>query len=284
MAQYHWPSEDEAQRWSQIGHAAFSRNDGRLWDVASRISHQLRVCSWRLRQISDSYSDQLNAKIKGDAFRVGTRFADGFTWLAYLSIQAFLVDACILRDYMAEYYALFLCPDQQLFGRNPITSMGGLKRKLLDKLTCEDAATKALQVATTEGGWLHELGAYRDLVVHSAPLAKAQSRMFAVTAELCLGVSGALPAVRLPIPANPQGIAKVRATGEHFEDFARQFELFVQASQGEAQSSDGMIYAHKALAQLSLLARQLGERSPAPPKIPHFSESNIIGPVTITRV
>lgn len=279
-----WPSEDEARCWSQIGHAAFMKENGHLWDVASRMSHQLRVCSWRLRQISNSYGDQLNARVKTNEFEVGCRFVDGYTWLAYLSIQAFLVDACVLRDYMAEYYALFLCPDKQLLGNSSITSMGGLKKKVLDKLKSEDGITKELREATDEGGWLHELGAYRDLVVHSAPLAQAQGRMFAVTDELHLGTTGALPAIRLPIPADPVGIAKARATGEHFEDFTRQFDLFVQASQGETPSSDGLIYAHNALGLLSTLARQLGELSPIPPEMPHFDQSNIIGEVTIKHV
>src|SRR5208282_747723 len=46
-----WPCSDEAERWSHIGHAAFSRKNARLWDIGSRIAHQMRVCSCRLRQI-----------------------------------------------------------------------------------------------------------------------------------------------------------------------------------------------------------------------------------------
>lgn len=280
-----WPSEDEAQRWSQIGYAAFSRTNGRLWDVASRISHQLRVCSWRLRQVSESYCDQLGAKVGGGDFNIGTRFVDGYTWLAYLSIQAYLVDACVLRDYLAEYYALILRPDNELLGKNSITSMGGLlKRKVLNNIGSEDSVANALREATSEEGWLHELGAYRDLVVHSAPLAKAQGQMFAVATEVHLGTTGALPAIRLPIPANPLGIAKARTTGEYFDNFARQFELFVQASQGDAPSSDGMAYAHSALGRLTLLASQLADRSPVPPEMPHFNQTNIIGPVKVTHV
>lgn len=108
--------------------------------------------------------------------------------------------------------------------------------------------------------------------------------MFAEATELHLGASGALPAIRLPIPADPLGIAKARTTGDHFEDFARQFELFVQASQGQAASSDGITYAHSVLGRLSLLASQLSGRSPVQPEMPHFDETNIIGPVKITHV
>jgi len=279
-----WPCEEEISRWSQIGNAAFNRKNGKLWDIASRISHQLRVCSWRLRQISESYSDQLHARVGGGEFQPGSRFEDGFTWLAYLSIQAFLVDACVLRDYMSEFYALFICQDQELLEKRPVTSMGSLKKRVLDKVSSSDIATKSLQAATAEGGWLHELGCYRDLVVHSAPLAKAQGRLFAVSDELRLGDTGSLPAVRLPIPDNPHAISKSRASGEHFEDFERQFELFVKATQGEAASADGLTYAHGALEQLTRLAHQLADQSPVGPEIPHFDETNIIGPIKITLI
>src|SRR5438105_3706009 len=87
--------------WRQIAHAAFKAKRGRLWDSASRIAHQLRVCGWRLRQVSEAYRDQLWARSDGK-FAAGQHFQDQFTWLVYLAIQSFLLDACILRDYIAE--------------------------------------------------------------------------------------------------------------------------------------------------------------------------------------
>lgn len=278
-----WPCTDEAQRWSQIGHAAFTREQGQFWDTASRISHQLRVCEWRLRQISDAYHDQLIARIKADKFTVGGRFEDGYTWQAYLAIQFFLVDACVLRDYLAEFYGRFVCQDKALLDGNLITTMGSLKRKVLDKTACDDVVTKTLKDATVEGGWLFELGAYRDLVVHSAPLAKARNRLFATSHELHITDHGSLPAVRLPIPMNPNAVSKSRATGEHFEDFTRQLDRFAEAASADTTSSDGLLYAHEALRKLTRMARQLGELSPLAAEVPHIGPDDIIGPVRFTR-
>jgi hypothetical protein len=54
-----WICEDETQRWSQIKHQAFEKKDGIYFDLAARISHQLRTCAWRLKQdqkpITDSF-------------------------------------------------------------------------------------------------------------------------------------------------------------------------------------------------------------------------------------
>lgn len=277
-----WPCSDEAQRWSHIGHAAFSRKNARLWDVSSRIAHQIRTCSWRLRQVSEAYTDQLFAKVNGEKLCTGTRFADGFTWLAYLSIQAFLVDACVMRDYLSEFYALYLCPEAEILGGGPITSMGSLKKRVLNKISSPDAETSTLQAATSVGGWLHRLGCYRDLVVHSAPLAKAQGRLFAILEEVPLG-DDALPAVRVPIPADPEAAKKSRADGSRFDNFENQYELFVKANYGDAESLDGLAYCHGVLEEMARLAAHLANRSPIAPETPHFDQSNIIGEIRITR-
>src|ERR1019366_8070066 len=205
-----------------ISHNSHKRKKGRLWDLASRISHQMRVCSWRLRQISEAYREQLFAKYDGSEFRKGQRFEDGFTWLAYMSIQSFLVDACILRDYLAEFSAHFIYTSHQS-RRAALTSMAALKKKILDTIADADAVTQFLKDATSDGGWLKELGEYRDLVVHSAPLAKAEQKLFAVCDVIDIGEpGGSLPCVKFPIPENPQIISKMRATGSLSEDFTLQ--------------------------------------------------------------
>ncbi len=86
-----WPCDDQIQTWNQIGFAASREREAPLWDVARRISHQLRVCSWRLYQLSEAYHAQLHARVVGNVFDPGGKFEDGFTWLGYLATQVFLV-------------------------------------------------------------------------------------------------------------------------------------------------------------------------------------------------
>ena len=59
-----WTTEETAQKWRNIGHGGFKKKDGVLWDTANRIGHQLRVCDWRLRGISEAYNKQLIARMK----------------------------------------------------------------------------------------------------------------------------------------------------------------------------------------------------------------------------
>ncbi|HNP96609.1 MAG TPA: hypothetical protein PKJ63_13305, partial [Cyclobacteriaceae bacterium] len=225
-----WPTEEVAQKWRNIGHAAFKQKNGKLWDIASRIGYQLRVCDWRLREISEAYRNQLFARIQLNSFKVGHQIEDGFSWLSYLSIQSFLVDACILRDYLSEFMSDFIYSGTVELVNLRITAMGAFKRKVLNKITQTDGFTQELMHATSNGGWLTLLGNYRNMVVHSAPLAQAERKLFSVCNELKIIGGGSIPIIVCPIPENPAEILNSRSTGSHFEDFEKQFNVFVEAA------------------------------------------------------
>jgi len=74
-----WPSEEAARIWKGIAHVAFQQKEGHIWDLCSRIGHQLRVCSWRIRELSEAYHKQLIAKTSKNGARPGLRYEDGFT-------------------------------------------------------------------------------------------------------------------------------------------------------------------------------------------------------------
>ena len=278
-----WPCQDEIDRWSQIGYAGGKAKNARLWDISRRVSHQLRVCAWRLRQISESYREQLHARTATGTFRAGTRFEDGYTWLCYLAIQAFLIDACVLRDYLAEFYSMYCCPEPDLISGLHITSMSGLKKQVIDKLSSTNQITDEFRSAIKKGGWLHLLGAYRDLVVHCVPLARSDSSLVALSTELIIREVGSLPAVSLPLPENPSAISKSWASGEHLASLEDELSFFVNANRGSAPSTDGLIYAHACLGNLTKLVMALGKHAPLRPEIPHFTDDDINGEINFTR-
>ena len=45
---------------------------------------------------------------------------------------------------------------------------------------------------------------------------------------------------------------------------------------------DGLVYAHNVMSKLATLSAMLADKSPLPPKMMVFNESNIIGDVRIT--
>jgi hypothetical protein len=278
-----WPCNDEMDRWAHISFAASQVDDAVLWDIARRVSYQLRVCAWRLYQLSEAYRAQLHARTAERDFSPGVRFEDGFTWLGYLAVQVFLVDACVLRDYFAEFFATYACPDSAK-AKIHISTMAGLRRSVLTKASSTDSLFNDLASATSKDGWLYVLGAYRDLAVHCVPLARAESKLWALATEFPIKGAKALAAVSLPLPTDPSGIAAARASPTRSERIAQDLRLLTGATRGDVPSTDALVYCYSILDKLTRLAMQLAERSPIAPKIPEFNEKNIVGKIEVRRV
>ena len=73
-------------------------------------------------------------------FEARRHFDNAFVWQSYVAIHAFLVDACILRDYLAEFAAHFLYGPRLGMAKINVTTATGLK-KLLSKLAEADELT-----------------------------------------------------------------------------------------------------------------------------------------------
>lgn len=278
-----WPCEVQIEEWSQIGWVASQERRAELWDLARRISHQLRVCAWRMYQLSDAYHVQLKARTAERDISTGLRFEDGFTWLGYLAAQAYLVDACILRDYLAEFFVAFVCPEPDR-PKLHIVTMAGAKKHVLDKVKSSDPLFGELASATSKGGWLFQLGAYRDLCVHCVPLARSESRLFAVGAAIPIRGAAPLIGVSLPLPADPSAIAAERASPRRGDRLAKELKLMTSATRGEVSSADALLYCYSALDRLTLLATKLRKYSPVEPQMPHLTDAHVIGDITVRYV
>ena len=276
-----WCNEDSIQIWSNIGTSAHGSKNGKLWDLGSRISQQLRICSWRLKELSESYHSQLISVADKADFSKEQRFMNGFTWLCYMSIQSFLVDVCILRDYLSEYIASFLFQAELDDASPNITAISGLIKHVLKKKKSNDSLFSELNQITSDNGWLKKLGSYRDLVVHSAPLAQAEKKLFAIRKTIKIP-GGELPSICCPMPKNPREISASRANGSMFADFEEQFSKYVGIEDEENEHIDGLEYCHQILGQISELAYKLALKSPLEPQIKMFDYTNIIGEVKIT--
>jgi hypothetical protein len=271
-----WPCADQADKWAHVAHAAIRRKNGLLWDVATRVSRQLRTCDWRLREVSESYHKQLVSRILSKDFTDGERFVDGFTWLGYLAIQAFLVDACTLRDYLAEYRALLLVQSGHTGFSSKIRRLGSLKKSYLDKEPLTIPVDKNMRAASEPGGWLHVLGSYRDLVVHYAPLADAGHTLYAVCVSVPIDAQTTLPSIKLPLPPDPEKVTAGRISGAHVNDPEQNYARFLNALEDPSSAQDGLQYAHTALGHLAALATELLQISPVPPEMPALTQADIL--------
>ncbi|MGQ3319112.1 hypothetical protein ACT4MW_07200 [Pseudomonas brassicacearum subsp. neoaurantiaca] len=253
-----WLTWDQGRDWSFIAHGAFKKGDSKLYDIATRISHQLRSCEWRVRQLSESYMDQLNAKLQSGDFKDGQRFLDGFTELCYLAAQTFLIDACTLRDYLIEFY-WHVKPT----GSAKITSIGSLCSHW-KKTPPTDPHGLEIQKISSPGNWLDILGSYRNLIIHAAPLATAGATLYSIAGIVKLSNSESLPFVKLPLPSDPGKLKDDRNSGKHFDDPSlRRARFHNIIEKADAVSAlDSLTYANSCLEKLSVWAASLAELSP----------------------
>ncbi|WP_146256314.1 hypothetical protein [Pseudomonas sp. LLC-1] len=266
-----WICSEQGHRWLFLANSAFKRKQGLLYDICARISHQIRTCEWRLRQLSEAYFDQLNGRLKSGRFEAGQRFLDGHTSLCYLAFQAYLVDACVLRDYLAEFYTeVMLRPNDH---KLKITAIKGLL-KIWKSNPPVDSAGSIFKASVDGEGWLSELGAYRNLVVHTAPLASADRTLLSFTRFITLSNGQELPAIKVPIPQNPSEIIGSRSSEHYFKDSELGFARNRNFIDDHTNTLDALEYAHTTLQKLAGLCESIILTAPFEPEIPLITPSN----------
>lgn len=272
-----WSCSELSDQWSFVKNSAFKAKDADLWDISSRISHQLSVVDWRNRDLSENYRKTLNEQLVDGGDASGRKFSTQRVWLSYVAAQAALVDACVLRDYLAEFYAYKLKKDGALASDVKVTSMSGLYKAHLKKSNLGTSIDHLLREAVTDDGWLATLAAYRNLAVHVAPLMSAGKHLFAVVKELVVPGGSIVMALRLPLPQDPELIMQSRASGEYLSDPQMSFARFSGVIEDVFAGLDALEYFHAALANLAILAWHMLSICPVKPTIPHFTIVDGVG-------
>ena len=247
-----------------------------MWDIAARISYQIETCTYRLEQTCDGYTRQLGSLLARKGFTKGSRIDDIWSQSVYLAIQAFLTDACVLRNYLAEFAAEYV---YQYGGTVRIRTLANLIKLVIQKeMTC-DSLTVQLRNATAPGGWLAVLGLYRDLIVHSAPLALAKNRLWVRCETIGVADAEGTPAMRFPLPGDPGAIMSARSSGNLFHDFATVADQFSGAADADAPNRDALEYMHDVFGDLVAFALELGSYSPLSPEMPVLTDRDLKGPI-----
>jgi len=266
-----WINWDAYQLWGQLGNSAYSHKNGLFYDLSKRISYQLSSLSERLKELSLAYRAQLNAlRLKDNPELIG-RFQDGFTELTYQKFQSFLFESCILRDYLSELVYNF-SRSGELKEKKEITTAGGLLKLLKKKADLTDLEAAFLDIMSSDG-WLKELGDYRDLVMHSAPISMVNHKLYCIKEVVNLPSDKMVQVVRFPIPKDPGALYKERSRRDDFDRYVRQFELIAKAALEDYGKYDCLQYAHKVTNFLSNLALSCASLSPYKPMVQEFVQS-----------
>ena len=106
-----WLTTDVAQTWSEISHSAFRINKIVVAQQARHIAAQLRICSFRLRDLSRSYNNHLRVLVDSGKFQETRGYVGNFSEDMFNSVHALLFELCTLRDFITSFVG------QALFGR-----------------------------------------------------------------------------------------------------------------------------------------------------------------------
>lgn len=267
--------KDSIQDWNKLSYSSFKEKNGLLWDLSSKISSQLSNIKHSIHNLACLYSTKLDSKIELNDFEVNEAFENSYTYPIYYQFQHILMDCTILRDYLSEFIYLFILKGTE----KNIDSMGRLLKFINDK---NSDFEKYLFKITKKGGWLNQLGSYRDLVVHSAPLLSAKTRLFAESKEVKLNQNFSIPIIKCPIPNNPHDIRKVR-NQDDFKIFENRLEHYM-TDLNNPHTKDCLSYSKELFNNINSLCNEVIKFSPIEPKMLTITDKDIIGEIKVNNV
>lgn len=277
-----WAHTEARQKWGEISNSAYRMQKGHLWDLSKRIQYVIDTINNSFYDLSIIYRKQLNAKVIKNDLKIGQKFEDAFSSLIYDKFQIFLFNACILRDYIAEYVFHYIVPNDIKTDKHMNTT-SRIYKKYYEKRTVTSEFDKYFKDICSPTGWLHKLGVYRDVVMHACPLSMPNKKAWVRLDSINLIGSQQAPRIIAPIPRNPELIKLERNNYEFFQDFTKQVDQFFDRSNDEDKSIDLLEYSLEVMQNFSKLLWETIYLSPVQGEIMAFGPHNIIGDIKITR-
>lgn len=267
-----WPSESAAQTWGHIGHTAHSQGDIPLMDLCHRISFEIRACVAKWFGVSYAFRRTLSGLVKAGNFRDGQRFDNGNCFFIHVEIHSLFAELAALRDYLAEFTAQYVLGSYFNNQSVYISKMASLAKGLRNEANIQHPLAQMIsELVDDESGWLAEMSAYRDLIVHYAPASMAKGRAFTMQKYIKLPEGIELPTVVFYLPAKPRDIKRARSRGGQFITFE---EWAAASTQRRAeQDLEALRYCHRLVGQMANLAIAVAEFSPVRPTMMTFGRS-----------
>ena len=197
------PTKDLNFIWPGIARALDKKNDS-LSKISKNIVFGVRAISLRLRDLSTAYQGQCLYATLNDV-DYGRRFGNLDTFDVFLSIHSFLVEMGVLRDYLASFVA------GHRYNRPNINKMSTLCRHLRKHGKPDASAKHLLDICDPDNakGWLAQLSALRNMVVHSNPISATSEQWWMSVKEFKIGTQS-LKSIYYGMPPTPKAAANDR--------------------------------------------------------------------------
>lgn len=275
-----WAHDHAIQAWGQISISSYRSQNGHLFDLSKRIQHMTNSLNNSFFELSISYRNQLNARVVKNDLKIGQKFEDAFSHLIYDKFQIFLFNACILRDYLSEFVFHYVISNE-IKTEKHMTTTSRIYNKYYKDRDVETEFEKYFKEICSPIGWLHKLGAYRNLVMHACPLSMPNKRAWIRLGTINLSDEKKLPRIIAPIPKNPDLISIERNKFEFFSDFTGLIDQYFDRSNDESESIDLLEYSIDVMENFSKLLCETIPLSPLEGQMMVFGRHNIIGEIKI---
>ncbi|MCC4618351.1 hypothetical protein LL972_20545 [Xanthomonas campestris pv. asclepiadis] len=159
-----------AETWEAVSFQAGQAGDEEYSNLAEFICRHLKAAGTSLKNISDSYHDQLQWAIE-DGAKVGKWFSNAQLNNIYPNFHSLAAELCSARDHLARVAAIHVGAKSNVNDMmrleswlNSSTNAGARENPLVALLLAE-MGTK------DNPGWLRLLGLVRNKMLHSMPMA-----------------------------------------------------------------------------------------------------------------
>lgn len=267
-------------KWSHIS-SNRTLKDTKLRDLSNRITFFIRSCKYRLREISEAYMNELLILVKQQQTEERL-FSSINTLRTIYAINAFLADACMLRDRLAEFIAIYVYPELSIKINKDISTFGSLRKHILKSLLVDDSfANDLYKISSQEDeiGWLGEIGLYRDYLTHTGLLKNLQNSFLMRFDHKVLESNIKLPFLVFPL-MDVEKTKHINSDIKTLDDMQQWREQIDELNQ--KSKKDALEFCFNSLNNLLALENELIKKSPVKPEILKLSADDIIGEIIIS--
>ncbi|MBB4755488.1 hypothetical protein FHT15_000143 [Xanthomonas campestris] len=232
-----------AETWEAISFQASQAGDEEYSNSAEFICRHLKAAGTSIKNISDSYHDQLRWAIE-DGAKVGKWFSNTHLTNIHSSFHSVAAELCSARDHLARVAAI------HVGAKSNINDLARLEDWLSKPINSEarDNPLVALllaEIGTKENpGWLRLLGLVRNKLLHSVPMA-GDPDYSSITLDEVSTANGPVRTIRIGRPSYGAG--------------------------GENAKSDPLIEFSALCLKVENLFRAAWRLAKYPAELPHFS-------------
>lgn len=259
--------------WSRLATGGHEIDSYPFVDICERISFQIKACAWRVRELSESYRQELSYQIHAGKFNQGERFQSMNGFYISLAVHSFLIEAATLRDYLAEFLSEHIFQSQKK-STTRIRLMKGLRKNILPNVNSSHPLKVEIEQISSDSGWLTHLSAYRDLAVHYTPLETADNLAPIEKGLIVINSGTTLPKIHFALPPDPVNLRKTLSEGQKYSRASEWLKESFRKATEEGSGPDALLYCHSALNWISEFALRVASYSEVKPRMVHYTMEN----------